>query len=225
MMTNLSELRNFLCNKGEYERGVGREIVNPPARILSEVCESPYTLYRSCVLHVPDKFLAQTVVIFPRFGVNTPIFGCEYIQTPSRCFGAVDFHPQGGDFSLTYGVLADCPDREIEKSKHYDLDEYFSPKLWLKKSSDPLYDEFVHVSKDRIQRYHSMLRGVSPVPAPSPVGYCQYMSQHDPARGILRVYFGTSFANDYIDGFLFPTNCNYSGVVRDLQGFSLIGYK
>jgi hypothetical protein len=217
-MTELSSLKNFLCSKAEYRYGAGAELLNGPTTLRSELFQAEFSLGRQCTLHVPGKFLAQTLVIFPAIGVNTPILGLEYIEMPGRCFGAVDFHPQGGDFSMAYGHLADCPDREIEKSKHYDLDKYFSPKLWLRKSADSLYDEFANVSEDRIQRYHTMLAGISPVPARSPTGYCRYMAEYDPARGILKAYFGRDFADDYISSFLFPENPDYSCMLGYLSG-------
>lgn len=219
-MTELYSLRNFLSSRSDYLYGAGCRVQKGPATIYSELYKGDFSLGRQCIVDVPGKFLAQTLVIFPAIGVNTPILGLEYIEMPGKCFGAADFHPQGGDFSLSYNYLADCPDREIEKSKHYDLDEYFSPKLWLKKSSTRLYETFAEVSMDRVQRYHSMLTQIDRVPAREPTGYSQYMAEYDPARGILKAYFGRNFADDYISRFLFPGNPDYSCMLGFLSGLS-----
>jgi hypothetical protein len=219
-MTDPYCLKNFLLNRDEYRYGAGSRLEKSPATVRSEVYAGDLSIARSCVLRVPDKFLAQTLVIFPKQGINTPIFGIEYIEMPGKCFGAVDFHPQARDVSLVQRYLADCPDREVEKSKHYDLNEYFSPKLWLRKSATPLYGEFMGVSQDRIQRYHCMLKSVEPGPALPPSGYSEYMAEHDPARGILRAYFGQNFADDYIKYFLFPNDPDYNCMLGDLSRLS-----
>lgn len=207
--------------KNGYRSGFSLVTEELPAKIQSEVWENDLSLARLCILTVPGRFLAETLVIFPRIGVNSPIFGSEYIEMPRRSFGVVDFHPQSRDLQHIEEFLALEPDREVRNSVHYDLDGYFSGKLWLKRDSEPVYPEFTDVFKRRLGIYTQLLGSLAPVPAPPPLGYCRYMAQHDPARGILKAYFGEAFAHDYISGFLFPENpCDSSRVISNLQRLS-----
>jgi hypothetical protein len=207
--------------KHGYRRVFSTVTEKLPARIQSEVWQNDVSFARLCILTVPGRFLAETLVIFPGIGVNSPIFGSEYIEMPRKTFGVVDFHPQGGDLQHIRTFLALEPDREVQESVHYDLDGYFSGKLWLKRDSESVYPEFTDVFKRRLGIYTELLGSLAPVPAPPPLGYCHYMAQHDPARGILKAYFGEAFAHDYISGFLFPENpCDSSRVISNLQRLS-----
>jgi phycoerythrobilin:ferredoxin oxidoreductase len=216
MPINLSQLREFPLHRGNYSRGIALKKEVGPAKLVSQAYESEKSLRRECILHVPGKFTAQTMVIFPFYGVNTPVFGCEYIEIPSKSFGAVDFHPQAGDLTLIKPYLGpDLPPNRL-KSKHYDLEKYFSPWLWLRKGEKSVYSEFYSVCNTTFSLYSDMLEKVSPLKTLPPTDYCNYMATHDPARGILKAYFGSEFADDYIEHFLFPKNPNFSDFVQYL---------
>ena len=158
---------------------------------------------RSCVLTVPGKFFAETMLVYPCNGVNFPVFGSEYIEMRGRYFGAVDFHPVFGETSHIEEYFSDFPDREVQKSAHYDLDTYFSRKLWHKRSDESFYEEFVEVCEARLGRFMQILPNL-PSNAPNYTDFDAYMAENDPAHGILKAYFGPEFADDYVRGFLFP---------------------
>jgi len=162
---------------------------------------------RTCILDVPGKFFAETSLIYPCTESIFPIFGSEYIMTAKGYFGATDFHPTNGEHDLVNEVFSSEPDRIVENSKHYNLDTYFSGRLWHKKGKENFYDEYVTACKRRVSAYIAALSGMPVSTAPNPdqfSGFDRYMADNDPAHGILKSYFGSEFANEYIRGFLFP---------------------
>ncbi len=182
-----------------------------PARIESIWLRAPERgigYARGCILTVPGKFFAETLLIYPAEGRDFPIFGSEYIGMGKKFFGAMDFHPPSGDNRPVEMFFPDFPHRKIENSKHYDLNTYFSTKLWHERSETPFYERFEAEARARATSYVSRLpfeTGYTPCFRP----FDRYMALHDPAHGILRSYFGSEFANDYIKGFLFPHASNY----------------
>lgn len=181
-----------------------------PARIESVWLRSPERgigYARGCILTVPGKFFAETVLIYPADGWNFPIFGSEYIGMGKRYFGAMDFHPPGGDNRPVEAFFPDFPRRNVENSKHYDLNTYFSTKLWYERAETPFYERFEAEARARAAAYVARLPTVTGH-TPCFRSFDRYMAEHDPAHGILRSYFGAEFANDYIRGFLFPHASN-----------------
>jgi len=162
---------------------------------------------RTCVLDVPGKFFAETSLIYPLTESVFPVFGSEYIMTAKGHFGATDFHPTNGEYDLVNRIFSSEPDRKVESSKHYDLNTYFSGKLWHRKSKESFYREYVTDCKRRVSAYMSALSDTAVSTTPNPDRFYEfdrYMADNDPAHGILRSYFGPDFANEYIEGFLFP---------------------
>jgi hypothetical protein len=210
-VTNSPKWYSEILEKGNYFPLLKDFRLKNSAKLYSELWESELSTLRMCILSVPGKFFAETVVIFPKYGVNTPIFGSEYIKTPKKSFAAVDFHPQEGDISAIEGYLGSEPLCQVKKSHHYDLQAHFSPWLWLKKDPEDLYYEFSEVCGSRCDAYHTLLDGVRGVKSPHPGGYCRYMAEKDPARGILKAYFGSDFSDEYTERFLFPGNSDFVG--------------
>lgn len=163
---------------------------------------------RGCILTVPGKFFAETLLVYPSEGRDFPIFGSEYIEMANRCFGATDFHPPNGKNNRVNDIFSHFPDRVVQSSRHYDLDGYFSKKLWHKRDKKPFYDEFKNVCTSRLQYYMDNLQSVTAETGDFS-DFDAYMAENDPAHGILKSYFGSDFANDYIKGYLFPhASCN-----------------
>lgn len=165
---------------------------------------------RLCNLDIPGKFFAETLVIYPRSNSELPIFGTEYLRIGDhKFFGAVDFHPlsqEPGYLERYIGrYLGDFPRRQIENSKFYDLSQFFSEKFWIEKSGEDFYPEYLEVVEAYMRQYELMLRNDrSDVDMlKSHIEYDQHMSQNDPAHGILKAYFSESFADFYIQDFLF----------------------
>lgn len=168
---------------------------------------------RLCDLEIKDKFTAITLVIYPEFQYETPIFGTEYLRIGNKkFFGASDFHPVKDDeeyekkYILEY--LWDLPDRDKEDSKFYDLSKYFSKKFWIKKTDVDFYDEYLDMNENLLQRYKECLRETVQTDTSRQfhVDYDQHMAANDPAHGILKSYYSQTFADDYIKTFLFDLN-------------------
>lgn len=198
--------RNLWSRKWIDSQSGSKTVESGAATIESSWFRNPHSgvhYSRSCVLTVPGKFFAETMLVYPCNGASFPVFGSEYIEMRGRCFGAVDFHPISGKTGYIDDYFNDFPDRTVEKSAHYDLDTYFSQKLWHKRSDEPFYDEFVDVCEERLGRFMQILPNLPPH-TPNYTYFDAYMAENDPAHGILKAYFGLEFADDYIRGFLFP---------------------
>ena len=49
---------------------------------------------RLCELHIRGKFVAESLVIYPDFQYDAPVFGTEYVKCGNvKYFGTIDFHP------------------------------------------------------------------------------------------------------------------------------------
>lgn len=168
---------------------------------------------RLCDLEIKDKFTAITLVIYPEFQYETPIFGTEYLRIAGKkYFGATDFHPvkPGEEYEKKYilDYLGDFPDRDKENSKFYDLTKFFSRKFWLKKTDVDFYEEYLDTTKVFLQRYKESLSKTVQMDTSEKfhIEYDQHMAANDPAHGILKSYYSQTFADNYINTFLFDLN-------------------
>jgi hypothetical protein len=182
---------------------------NPPALLISKAWNGESAGFyraRTCVFEAKGKFRAETLVIYPCVGQLLPVFGCEYIELPSKSLAVIDFHPIGGNLGPVMEALSSEPDRKVEKSAFYDLNGFFSPKMWHERGGKEIYEPFKEAAERYIDRYYGLLGGNLPsggdyrtLHAP----YNEYMGANDPAHGILKAYFSKEFADEYIREFLF----------------------
>jgi len=161
---------------------------------------------RLCELQVSNKFYAESLVIYPNFCYETPIFGTEYLKIGNKkYFGAIDFHPISKSMEyLTF--LEMFPDKSVDESCFYDLDQFFSPKLWLHKRQEDFYDEYQIMVKCFLHQYQKCLLSSQKVTQSHQnihMKYNECMATNDPAFGILKSYFDKQFAEEYIHNFLF----------------------
>lgn len=168
---------------------------------------------RLCDLDIKGKFTAETLVIYPEYCYETPIFGTEYIRIGTKkYFGAIDFHPVHNDteyeqkYVLDY--LSEFPDRDQENSKFYDLTKYFSRKFWTSKKDYDFYEEYIEITRKYLEQYKLCLAETEegPVDKQFHQDYDVHMASNDPAHGILKAYYSEQFATDYIHTFLFNLN-------------------
>ena len=161
---------------------------------------------RLCNLSVPGKFTAETLVIYPEPEYDFPIFGCEYLTIGQRkFFGAVDFHPISKTQDYAKDYLAGFPDTTKADSKFYNLSEFFSPKFWIEKRDVDFYAEYISAVEEYLYVYKLASDEAKPTAGsmPAQVAYDTHMAANDPARGILKAYFSSEFAEHYIHNFLF----------------------
>lgn len=165
---------------------------------------------RVCELTIPGKFLAETLVVYPNFEFDTPIFGTEYMSIGNKkYFGAIDFHPLKNEkeyqekYISTY--LGDFEDH-CRSSKIYDLNKHFSKKLWLKKDTVDFYHHYLEYVEKYLSRFlicleESKQNNFSSIEYQK--SYDNHLSLTDPAYGILKSHFNKEFAKKYIGSFLF----------------------
>lgn len=161
---------------------------------------------RLCELKVSNRFYAESLVIYPDFCYETPVFGTEYLKIgDKKYFGAIDFHPISKSIEyLTF--LEMFPNKTIDNSCFYDLEHFFSPNLWLHKRQEDFYNEYQIMVKCFLHQYQKCLSSSQKVTKTYKNGQMQYnehMAANDPAFGILKSYFGKQFAEEYIHNFLF----------------------
>lgn len=161
---------------------------------------------RICELNVENKFQAETLVIYPDYCYDTPIFGTEYLKIGNKkYFGAIDFHPVNeNENHLPYIEM--FPDKKTTTSKFYDLNKYFTNKLWVRKGNECFYNEYQIMIKCYLHQYKKCLFN-SDIKKESfedkHNNFNRYMSSNDPAFGILKSYFSKDFTERYIQEFLF----------------------
>ena len=164
---------------------------------------------RICELKIKQKFYAESLVIYPQNNLQLPIFGSEFLNISNkRYFGAIDFHPTKNSDISYLKYLEYFPDTKIDKLNHYDLTKFFSKKLWIKKDKNNFYDEYEIWIKCYLHQYKKILKNSNyNINYNTEINcykeYNQYMSDNDPAFGILRSYFDRIFAEKYIRQFLF----------------------
>lgn len=164
---------------------------------------------RLCELSIRGKFVAESLVIYPDFQYDAPIFGTEYVKCGSvKYFGTIDFHPLRGDddYHSKYieKYLGDQEDRIKNESKIYDLDTYFSKKLWIKTDRQDFYAEYLDKLELYLSRYKECTKKCEQNSAHLfQRGYDYHLSYTDPAYGIIKSYYTKDFAKKYINNFLF----------------------
>jgi hypothetical protein len=100
--------------------------------------------------------------------------------------------------------LGDQPNRTKEDSKIYDLNTYFSKKLWLKTNDHDFYEEYLDKLELYLNRYNDCTKKCEmELSHIYQKGYDYHLSYTDPAYGILKSYYDKSFARKYINEFLF----------------------
>lgn len=182
-------------------------IVNENVKLSSYLWTSNHIeKIRLCELKIDKKFYAESLVIYPKAELSLPVFGTEFLGISNKkYFGAIDFHPIFNDeYYLKY--LEEFPDTQIKNLKRYDLDKFFSKKFWIKKSDINFYSEYNIWMKCYLYQYKKMLESkqtVDSIDKDPFAEYNKYMSNNDPAFGILKSYFNKDFAKKYIEQFLF----------------------
>ena len=190
--------------------GIDPEIVGEGTTIKSYVWKSGWLRrIRLCELNLKDKFVAESLVIYPDVVLVNPIFGTEFVNAGSkRFFGTIDFHPLRNEFFYADKYinkwLGDQPNRSKNKSNIYDLNKFFSKKLWIKSDTTNFYEEYLEKLELYLNRYLKMMAHPSRENTIDlQVQYDKHLAGTDPAYGILKTYYDQEFAEKYINTFLF----------------------
>ena len=186
------------------------EVGSEGASIKSYVWKSGWLRrVRLCELNLKDKFVAESLVIYPDWTLINPIFGTEFVNAGGRrFFGTIDFHPLQNDYvyndQYINNHLGDQPDRSKNKSNIYDLNKFFSKKLWIRSDKTNFYEEYLESLEVYLKRYLKMMAKPRHENARELQGqYDKHLAGTDPALGILKNYYDKEFAEKYIHEFLF----------------------
>ncbi len=209
----MNDLKNITLNEivGEFfdleeknlPEWLDSEITSKSAILKSYLWTSGiFTRIRLCELKIENKFEAQTLVIYPDSNYDYPIFGTEYVNISNKKYlAAIDFHPVSSNKDYLTS-LKEFPNLELNSSRFYNLSEFFSNKMWIKKDKKDFYDEYVIWVRKYLQKYLNINKLPIPV-LESQKKYNYHMASNDPAFGILKSYFGKEFSTRYINDFLF----------------------
>tara|TARA_B100000214_G_scaffold114167_1_gene80658 strand:+ start:2008 stop:2685 length:678 start_codon:yes stop_codon:yes gene_type:complete len=205
-----SQYSNYDLTELPLPEGIDPEIVGEGTTIKSYVWKSGWLRkIRLCELNLKDKFVAESLVIYPDIALINPIFGTEFVNAGSkRFFGTVDFHPLRNDYFYADNYinkwLGDQPNRTKNKSNIYDLNKFFSKKLWIKSDTTDFYEEYLEKLELYLIRYLKMMAHPSrEMGVKLQTQYDKHLAGTDPAYGILKTYYDKEFAEKYINTFLF----------------------
>lgn len=208
-MTYLKTLINdfFILEERELPSWLSSTTKNNNATLRSYLWTSQFChRIRLCELEIENKFYAESLVIYPDFYHETPIFGTEYLTIGKRkYFGAIDFHPITENQNFIQ-FLEMFPDRKVNKTVFYNFDLFFSKKLWLKRKNEDFYDEYQIMVKCFLHQYKKCLLESQKSNSSFKKQQHQYnkhMLLNDPAFGVLKSYFNEDFAINYLHNFLF----------------------
>lgn len=180
--------------------------------VISKIYQSEdFYKIRLSYINVKDKFLAESLVIYPNTNYESPIFGTEYMNIGNKTyFGAIDFHPLHRQYEYEKNYIEEYleffPNKKITESKYYDLNTFFSNHLWVKKEKKDLINEYQILLKCYLCQYLKCIRNSYPITHDNQLEhlkYNQHMGENDPVAGILKSYFGKEFSQKYIKEFLF----------------------
>jgi len=198
---------SFSLEDLELPSWLSSNIINKNAKLSSYLWSSTFVeKIRLCELKIGNKFCAESLVIYPKKESFLPIFGTEFLNISNRkYFGAIDFHPISED-KLYLSYLKDFPNTKVNNLKRYNINRFFSEKFWIKRSNIDFYSEYCIWVKCYLHQYKKVIESGqkgTPIDKYPFREYNTYMSSNDPAFGILKSYFSESFAEDYINNFLF----------------------
>lgn len=199
----------FVLNQRNLPDWLSFEIKSKNATLRSYLWDSDvFTRIRLCELQIENKFEAEALVIYPNSDYDYPIFGTEYVNISNkRHLAAIDFHPISDNIEYLK-LLSEFPDIKIEYSKFYDLKEFFSNKMWIKKQREDFYNEYLIWVKNYLHQYKKLISICNKSSKSFETMHQKYnyhMASNNPAFGILKSYFGKDFSQKYITEFLFST--------------------
>jgi|TARA_B100001996_G_scaffold26450_1_gene20380 hypothetical protein len=162
-------------------------------------------------LNLQGKFIAESLVMYPDVTKVNPIFGTEFVNAgDKRFFGTIDFHPLKNEYwyidKYINEWLGDQPNRTKNKSNIYDLNKFFSKKLWIKSETSDFYEEYLEKLELYLKRYFKMMaKPHREYSYEEQCAYDKHLAGTDPAYGILKNYYSEEFADKYINTFLFDS--------------------
>ena len=161
-------------------------------------------------------------VIFPHLNYDLPFFGADLVTLPGGHLIAIDMQPLfAGDSAyearFTTPILPTFHQYQADLPWGGDFPEearpFFSPAfLWTRPSATEAVETHVFGAfKDYLKMYLDFVDAAEPITDPQRLDeikaaqfrYLRYRSEKDPARGMLKRFYGEEWTEEYIHGFLF----------------------
>ncbi len=201
---------DFVVQDRELPDWLEPEVIDNGSTIKSYVWKTNWLRrIRLTELNLQDKFIAESLVIYPDTTLINPVFGTEFVNAGGkRFFGTIDFHPLINDWAYADKYinkwLGNQPNRTKNKSNIYDLNKFFSKKLWIKSETSDFYEEYLKKLEEYLKAYLKMMaKPQREYSVEEQTAYDKHLAGTDPAYGILKNYYDKEFAEKYINTFLF----------------------
>jgi phycoerythrobilin:ferredoxin oxidoreductase len=161
-------------------------------------------------------------VIFPQLDYDLPFFGADLVTLPGGHLIAIDMQPLFRDLP-TYQEKYTKPILSIFQTYRSQLDwggdfpeearTFFSPAfLWTRPTDTAIVETTVFDAfKDYLKAYLDFVEQAEIITDPSEreaiyqshLRYLRYRAEKDPARGMFTRFYGETWTEEYIHGFLF----------------------
>ncbi len=161
-------------------------------------------------------------VIFPHLNYDLPFFGADLVTLPGGHLIAIDMQPLFWDdpaYQEYYTTPILPMFREYQSHLPWGGDfpeearQFFSPAfLWTRPSETEAVELHVFGAfKDYLKAYVDFVDRAEAITDPQRLSeikaaqlrYLRYRSEKDPARGMLKRFYGEEWTEEYIHGFLF----------------------
>lgn len=161
-------------------------------------------------------------VIFPHLNYDLPFFGADLVTLPGGHLIAIDMQPLFAEdpayqARFTTPILPMFHQYQAHLPWGGDFPEearpFFSPAfLWTRPQATEAVETHVFSAfKDYLKAYLDFVDRAEPVEDPQRLSeikaaqlrYLRYRSEKDPARGMLKRFYGEEWTEEYIHGFLF----------------------
>ena len=180
---------------------------------------------RSACLQAGEKTSVMNLVISPFSNYDLPFFGADFVTLPNGHLIALDLQPALKDdmihtqyFSSKLKSIHAKWQAEIPSGGEIPVEarQYFSPSfLWsripLGKDGDelirqiikPAFDDYLNFFLDLVSNAKIIPHARSLKLLNGQKKYMRYRAEKDPARGMLRGFFGNLWTESYINNILF----------------------
>jgi phycoerythrobilin:ferredoxin oxidoreductase len=161
-------------------------------------------------------------VIFPHLNYDLPFFGADLVTLPGGHLIALDLQPLFRDdpaYQAKYAepLMPTFQRYQADLPWGGDFPEearaFFSPAfLWTRPTAiEAVETHVLGAFKDYLQDYLTFVDQAEPVTDPDRLAaiyeaqmrYLRYRAEKDPARGMLKRFYGEEWTEEYIHGFLF----------------------
>jgi phycoerythrobilin:ferredoxin oxidoreductase len=212
------EAKAAVTGKGKHEETVLTTSTGYQTQVLRQI--------RAAHVQGGQGLQVLNFVIFPRLNYDLPFFGADLVTLPGGHLIAIDMQP----LFQTPAYQACYSEPLMSMFQRYQLDlpwggdfpeeakAFFSPVfLWTRPQETEKVETLVFSAfKDYLAAYVDFVQKAEPITdaarleeiEQAQLSYLRYRAEKDPARGMLRRFYGEEWTEAYIHGFLFDLEQN-----------------